>query len=119
MTKKNDKFGRGSGNINPVDKIVGEKIRASRKLANITQSQLADELGISFQQVQKYESGKNRLSASKLHAISLIVGVPIAAFFPDSDSSNLITNLEEQVSKLKELADSLSTGLENFQHVRK
>jgi len=56
-------------------------VRLRRKLVGISQEQLADALGLTFQQVQKYERGSNRVSASKLYAIARTLGVPIAFFF--------------------------------------
>lgn len=67
----------------PVDLHVGARIRLKRKLAGISQMQLADALGITFQQIQKYEIGSNRMSASKLHAAALVLKVPMAWFFED------------------------------------
>ena len=66
---------------NPVDLHVGGRVRLRRKLVGISQEQLADALGLTFQQVQKYERGSNRVSASKLYAIARTLGVPIAFFF--------------------------------------
>ena len=66
---------------NPVDLHVGGRVRLRRKLVGISQEQLAAALGLTFQQVQKYERGSNRVSASKLYAIARTLGVPIAFFF--------------------------------------
>lgn len=68
-------------NPNPVDVYVGVKIRARRKTLGLSQEQLADALGLTFQQVQKYERGRNRVSASKLHAAAIALQVPPAYFF--------------------------------------
>tara|TARA_Y100000815_G_scaffold36429_1_gene30148 strand:- start:519 stop:863 length:345 start_codon:yes stop_codon:yes gene_type:complete len=69
-----------------IDEHVGKKLRHFRTLANITQTQLAKELGVSFQQVQKYEIGSNRVSASKLYETAKFMEVPISAFFPEDAS---------------------------------
>lgn len=66
---------------NPVDVHVGTCIRARRIMLRISQTELADALGISFQQVQKYERGTNRVSASALYAIQQKLGVPMSYFF--------------------------------------
>ena len=66
---------------NPVDLHVGGRVRLRRKLIGLSQEQLADALGLTFQQVQKYERGSNRVSASKLYAIARTLGVPVAFFF--------------------------------------
>jgi transcriptional regulator with XRE-family HTH domain len=66
---------------NPIDLHVGGRVRLRRKFIGLSQEQLADALGLTFQQVQKYERGSNRVSASKLYAIARTLGVPIAFFF--------------------------------------
>ena len=71
----------GNDGPNPVDIHVGQRIRMKRLLAGVTQTQLADELGLTFQQVQKYERGTNRVSASKLYAICKVLSVPPEYFF--------------------------------------
>lgn len=65
----------------PVDVHVGKRIRHRRWMVGMTQQQLADQVGIKFQQIQKYETGMNRVSASRLWDISATLGVPIAFFF--------------------------------------
>lgn len=64
-----------------VDTHVGKKIRQRRWLVGMTQQQLAELVGIKFQQIQKYETGANRVSASRLWDISAALGVPVSAFF--------------------------------------
>lgn len=66
---------------NPVDVFVGQKLRSRRSLIGITQENLAEAAGITFQQVQKYEKGRNRLSASRLYQFSRVLDVPVAYFF--------------------------------------
>ena len=66
---------------NPVDLHVGGRVRMRRKLLGVSQEQLADSLGLTFQQVQKYERGANRVSASKLYEIAKTLQVPVAFFF--------------------------------------
>jgi transcriptional regulator with XRE-family HTH domain len=66
---------------NPVDLHVGGRVRMRRKLLGLSQEHLADALGLTFQQVQKYERGANRVSASKLYDIAKTLQVPVAFFF--------------------------------------
>ena len=66
---------------NPVDKFVGSRVRMRRMMLGMSQEKLADALGLTFQQVQKYEKGTNRISASRLQAISQILEVPVHFFF--------------------------------------
>lgn len=66
---------------NPVDKHVGSRVRMRRLMLDLSQTRLADALGVTFQQVQKYEKGVNRISASRLQHMSHILQVPIPFFF--------------------------------------
>jgi transcriptional regulator with XRE-family HTH domain len=67
----------------PVDIGVGSRVRSRRILMGMSQERLADQLGVTFQQVQKYEKGANRISASRLHDISQILEVPPGYFFEE------------------------------------
>lgn len=67
----------GTKRAGPIDAIVGRRIRTRRLLLGLTQTQLAQQLGVSFQQVQKYENGANRVGAGRLVQIAQILGVPI------------------------------------------
>lgn len=81
----------------PVDVEVGQKIRQVRWQKGMTQTQLADRVGIKFQQIQKYETGANRVSASRLHDIAKVLEVPISTFFPpdfEVDGINLLSQDE-------------------------
>ncbi len=77
-----------SSSIHPVDLHVGGMIRAHRKRVGMSQTQLADALGLTFQQVQKYERGSNRVSASKLFEIAQTLGLTISTFFEGLDQSS-------------------------------
>ena len=66
---------------NPIDKHVGSRVRMRRLMLGMSQGKLGDKLGITFQQVQKYEKGTNRVSASRLQAMSDILQVPVPFFF--------------------------------------
>ncbi len=65
----------------PVDVHVGKRIRHRRWMNGTTQQQLAEKVGIKFQQIQKYETGMNRVSASRLWDIANVLGVPVSFFF--------------------------------------
>ena len=67
----------------PVDVHVGSRVRLRRTLLGMSQTDIADALGLTFQQVQKYERGANRISASRLYQFSLIFGVPVQSFFEE------------------------------------
>ena len=66
---------------NPIDKHVGSRVRMRRMMLGMSQEKLGDALGLTFQQIQKYEKGTNRIGASRLQQISLILQVPVAFFF--------------------------------------
>jgi transcriptional regulator with XRE-family HTH domain len=70
---------------NPVDVHVGRRVRLRRRELGVSQAWLADRLGLTFQQVQKYERGLNRISASKLYQIASVLEVPITYFFEGLD----------------------------------
>src|SRR5438552_13932696 len=77
------KYGRGTGIPNPIDVHVGGRIRMRRLLLGMNQETFANALGLTLQQVEKYEGGANRVSASRLSAMAEILGVPIPYFFAD------------------------------------
>ena len=74
MTKRDPNF---------VDRHVGNRVRMRRLLVGMSQEKLGELLGITFQQVQKYEKGSNRVSASRLYQISRVLGVPVQYFYEE------------------------------------
>ena len=80
MTTENRKT---KGQASEVDIYVGKKLRELRNCKNMSQEALADKIGITFQQVQKYERGTNRIAAGRLYRIMLIFKVPADYFFPE------------------------------------
>ena len=72
----------------PVDVHVGKRIRHRRWMVSMTQQQLAEKVGIKFQQIQKYETGMNRVSASRLWDIAEALDVPVAFFFEGYDDDD-------------------------------
>jgi transcriptional regulator with XRE-family HTH domain len=89
-------YGRGSGVPNPVDVHVGKRIRVRRLLLGMNQETLANALGLTFQQVQKYEFGRNRVSASRLSEIAKVLRVPIAYLFDDMQSGDAPQSTEDR-----------------------
>lgn len=67
--------------IQPVDREVGARIRLRRKLVGMSQDNLAKRIGVTFQQVQKYEKGTNRIGSSRMHDTASTLAVPVAALF--------------------------------------
>ncbi|MEE2950325.1 transcriptional regulator [Fulvimarina manganoxydans] len=72
---------------NPIDTHVGSRVRLRRTMLGLSQEKLGEALGITFQQVQKYEKGSNRIGASRLQRISEVLNVPVSFFFEDAPSS--------------------------------
>jgi transcriptional regulator with XRE-family HTH domain len=77
------------GEPNPIDVHVGNRIRIRRNLLGWSQEKLGDLLGLTFQQIQKYEKGLNRVSASRLWDFSTVMDTPISFFYDDMDVSTL------------------------------
>jgi len=76
----------GSANArraNPIDVHVGGRVRLRRMILGMSQEKLADSLGLTFQQIQKYEKGANRIGASRLYDLSQILGVPVQFFYDE------------------------------------
>ncbi|MEM9224605.1 MAG: helix-turn-helix transcriptional regulator [Pseudomonadota bacterium] len=69
---------------NPIDIHVGSRLRLRRTMLGMTQEKLGDRLGVTFQQIQKYEKGTNRIGASRLQEISEILDAPVSFFFEDA-----------------------------------
>ncbi|MEO0917317.1 MAG: helix-turn-helix transcriptional regulator [Pseudomonadota bacterium] len=95
----------------PVDVHVGKRIRHRRWLVGMTQQQLAESVGIKFQQIQKYETGMNRVSASRLWDIAVVLSVPVSFFFEglseeqQSESVQAETDIPLDILKDKEALD--------------
>jgi transcriptional regulator with XRE-family HTH domain len=73
--------------VNVIDVLVAGRVRACRKEFGLSQGELAQQLGVTFQQVQKYEKGVNRIGAGRLYELARIFGVPIQKLFPESEES--------------------------------
>jgi len=70
---------------NPIDVQVGSRVRLRRNMLGLSQEKLGSAIGLTFQQVQKYERGANRIGASRLHELSRVLDVPVSFFFDDMD----------------------------------
>jgi len=90
--RKSAEYGRGTGVPDPVDVYVGGRVRTRRLLLGMNQEELAKRLGLTFQQVQKYESGANRVSASRLWEIAAILRTSLAYFFPAKTGEDQASN---------------------------
>jgi len=77
---------------NPIDRHVGARVRMRRMMIGMSQEKLGEALGLTFQQVQKYEKGTNRISASRLQQISETLNIPLAYFFKGAPVSEGAAN---------------------------
>ena len=98
---------------NPVDRHVGSRVRMRRMLIGMSQEKLGEALGITFQQIQKYEKGTNRIGASRLHHIARVLGVPVEFFYDGAPQIGAVQGFAEAPSSAY-VADFLTTaeGLE-------
>jgi transcriptional regulator with XRE-family HTH domain len=78
---------KGSRRPNPIDVHVGSRVRLQRMLLGVSQERLGERLGLTFQQIQKYEKGVNRIGASRLFDLAQVLGVPIQFFYDDAPVS--------------------------------
>ncbi|WP_022696778.1 helix-turn-helix domain-containing protein [Euryhalocaulis caribicus] len=86
-----------------LDALIGARVRLARQLCGLSQSELGDRLNVSFQQVQKYESGANRVAAQRLYEIAQVVGKPITYFYPADNAAD---------------ADEADAPLESFKNLQ-
>ena len=88
QASKEKKSRKSKGRVSDIDKCVGQRIKAQRHLSGVSQIEMADVLGVTFQQVQKYESGANRVSAGRLYEVSRFLNVPVSYFFEDCEEKS-------------------------------
>ena len=96
---------------NPIDAHVGSRVRLRRTMMSMSQEKLGDALGITFQQIQKYEKGTNRIGASRMQQISEALNVPVSFFFQDAPveaGGSPVTGMAES-SSTSYVADFLSS----------
>jgi len=104
----------------PIDQFVGGRVRQQRMFVGMSQEQLGEKLGLTFQQIQKYEKGANRVSASRLWEMSKIFDVPICSFFEgteinhDEHLQNSVGFSESKQSKLNGGSDSERLRLNRY-----
>jgi transcriptional regulator with XRE-family HTH domain len=94
---------------NPIDKHVGSRVRMRRMMLSMSQEKLGGALGLTFQQVQKYEKGTNRIGASRLQQISHILQVPVAFFFEGAPTAQHGEGMNEAPSP-SYVSDFLATS---------
>src|ERR1041385_1972302 len=87
------------GNPNPVDVHVGARVRLRRTLLGMSQEKLGDAIGLTFQQVQTYERGANRIGASRLYDLSRVLDVPVSYFFEEFGETSPSSGMSEASSE--------------------
>ena len=107
----------GKKSPNPIDLHVGNRVRMRRMMLSLSQEKLGEALGITFQQIQKYEKGINRIGAGRLQNISQILDVPISYFYEDAPENDSQINMAEgfaETSNTSYVSELLTTsdGLE-------
>lgn len=102
----------------PVDIQVGQRIKAARKLQKLTQTELADGIGVSYQQIQKYEKGDNRVSTSALYEIAKFLGVSMAYFYEGLDPSTKHAEFTFTGKELSLIRDIRNLGPGKMQAIR-
>jgi transcriptional regulator with XRE-family HTH domain len=95
---------------NPTDKYVGSRVRMRRLMLHMSQERLAEQLGLTFQQVQKYEKGTNRISASRLQELSHILEVPVPFFFEGAPHASGSARRHDDGPSLANITDFLGTA---------
>jgi transcriptional regulator with XRE-family HTH domain len=95
---------------NPIDIHVGSRVRLRRNMLGMSQEKLGEALGITFQQIQKYEKGTNRVGASRLQAISTILNVPVSFFFEDAPGVAPLTGGMAEASSTSFVVDFLNSA---------
>ena len=95
---------------NPIDKYVGSRVRMRRMMLGMSQEKLGNALGLTFQQVQKYEKGTNRIGASRLQQISNILQVPVSFFFEGAPEQAARSNEVSEAPSPLYVADFLATS---------
>ena len=101
----------------PVDMHVGSRIRLRRRLLGLSQTKLGDTVGLTFQQIQKYENGANRVGASRLYRLATALNVPVSFFF-DAMSPELIPEFPESPVEEDRLPSDLLTKRETLDLLR-
>ncbi len=102
MGKFVSSYGRGTGKPSPVDVHVGARVRMRRTLLGMTQTELGEAIGLTFQQVQKYERGTNRVSSSRLFDLARVLDVPVEFFFDEMPAAVAASSLVQGGRKAKE-----------------
>jgi transcriptional regulator with XRE-family HTH domain len=94
----------------PVDKYVGSRVRMRRIMLSMSQEKLGDALGLTFQQIQKYEKGTNRIGASRLHQIADVLQVPVSFLFEGGPTGGIVVDGMSEAPSPSYVSDFLATS---------
>lgn len=103
---------------NDIDIHVGKRLRRRRRLLGMTQHQLAVAIGIRFQQIQKYECGANRITASRLYELAVALTVPVGYFFEGLSTSGAANDSTDTPANDRELAADVMSQKETLELIR-
>lgn len=95
---------------NPIDIHVGSRVRLRRMMLSMSQEKLGEHLGITFQQIQKYEKGTNRIGASRLQHIARVLQVPVSFFFEDAPGTPGDVSGMSEAPQTQHVVDFLSSS---------
>jgi len=98
-----------------IDKFIGKRLKEARIACGMTQKELADKLGVTHQQVQKYQQGINRISASRLAAVSNVTKRPMHWFVDGKESAHMLGLMETRImAEVSKLSRQKKTALHNY-----
>lgn len=117
MTQHSNALRTGVGAPSPVDIHVGTKVRARRVEIGMSQEKLGAAVGLTFQQIQKYERGANRIGASRLYEFSTILDVPIAYFY-EGMPTDVVTAIQTRIQDNADLTDETAMDQETMKLVK-
>lgn len=103
---------------NEIDEYVGKRLRRRRRLLGLTQQQLAASVGIRFQQIQKYECGANRVTASRLYELARALGVPVNYFFEGLDRTEPANDCMDPPANDREIGVDVMSQKETLELIR-
>ena len=118
MMNEKPSLPRKKGKANSIDEYVGTQLRQRRSLLGLSQERLAEQVGITFQQIQKYENGANRVSASRLYEFSKVLDIPVNFFFENYGAGAVATGFAENDQSAFEGPDDIMKRKETLELIR-
>jgi transcriptional regulator with XRE-family HTH domain len=100
----------GGKQVGAIDKAVATRVRTHRKALGLSQTDLAKELGVTFQQVQKYENGTNRIGAGRLYEMADILQVPIYALYPEREANATVEDASDRDRAMQKISQMIASA---------